>query len=99
MRFFAIFIALLLVVCANAQTAPWPVERQNRWGSGFAVSGPDPSTLTTPWISDRLGAGLGPVSGGPVLGDSGIGYFGNWSNNRLFKFDYNTGAILSNFLT
>lgn len=59
--------------------APWPMERQDRWGSGRAIMGPDPSTLTTPWISNKLALHMGPVSHGPALGAGGVGYFGNCS--------------------
>lgn len=82
-------------VVANAQ-APWPLERQNRWGTGTAVVGPDPATFTTPWISNRLAYEF-PVSHGASLGENGIGYFGDWVDNKVFKFNYNTGAILQAF--
>jgi len=60
------------------------------------VIGPDPSSLTTPWVSNHLAANF-PVSHGASLGPGGIGYFGDWVDNKLFKFDYNTGAILGAF--
>jgi outer membrane protein assembly factor BamB len=89
-------IALLGVTCLSIAQAPWPLERQDRWGSGHAIVGPDPATLTTPWISNRLAFGF-PVSHGASLGENGIGYFGDWVDNKLFKINYNTGAILGSF--
>lgn len=76
--------------------APWPLERQDRWGTAHALSGPDPATMTTPWVSNRLATGW-PVSYGVSLGEGGIGYFGDWVDNKLFKIDYNTGALLGAF--
>lgn len=91
------FALALSMSVANAQD-PWPMERQDRWGSGRAIVGPDPATFTTPWISHKLAQGLGPVSHGAALGQDGIGYFGNWVDGRLYKFNYNTGVILDSFL-
>lgn len=74
------------------------MERQDRWGTGHALSGPDPSLFTTPWIGYKLAVGW-PVSHGPSLGENGIGYFGDWVDNKLYKFNYNTGATLGSFST
>lgn len=74
------------------------MERQDRWGDAFAVVGPDPSTFTTPWISNKLAHGF-PVSHGPSLDSDGMGYFGDWVDNRVYKFNYSTGTILGSFLT
>lgn len=74
------------------------MERQDRWGTGHAVVGPNANTLTTPWISNRLAVGF-PVSHGPSLGPNGVGYFGDWVDNRVYKFNFNTGSILGSFLT
>ncbi|HWA82516.1 MAG TPA: PQQ-binding-like beta-propeller repeat protein, partial [Fimbriimonadaceae bacterium] len=63
-----------------------------------AIVGPDAGTLTTPWISNRLAVGF-PVSHGPSLGPDGVGYFGDWVDNRVYKFDFTTGAVLGSFLT
>lgn len=95
---FTIGLCIALISSSVLAQAPWPMERQDRWGSGRAIMGPDPSTLTTPWISHVLAQGLGPVSHGAALGENGIGYFGNWVDGRLYKFDYNTGVIQDSFL-
>lgn len=73
------------------------MERQDRWGTGQAILGPDPSTLTTPWIFKRFIGGI--VSHGPVIGSDGLGYFGRWVNNQLTKFNVESGATLNSFAT
>src|SRR5690349_6133779 len=98
MRALSIFgLALLASVC-SAQVGPWPVERHDRWGTGCATVGSDPSAITTPWISNVLALNH-PVSHGPSIGPDGIGYFGDWVGNNIYKFDSTNGAVLGSFLT
>ena len=75
---------------------PWPLERQDRYGTARALSGPAQSDLTTPWISNRLGGNF-PVSHGPSIRADGVGFFGNWAANLVYKFNTATGAILGSF--
>lgn len=95
MKHFAILLALAAVAGATA-TDPWQMERQDRWGTGRALVGPDPSTFRTPWIFKRLN-NTSPVSHGPALGENGIGYFGTWVNDLCTKFDMSTGSVLGGF--
>ena len=94
----AAIVSFLLTAFAFAQDglAPWPLERQDRWGTARAQSGLPLAQLTTPWIERRISTHA-LVSHGPSLGPNGIGYFGNWQGFELFKFNYNTGDILGTF--
>ena len=74
----------------------WPMELQNRFGNSRAISGPDPGTITTPWIDYRMSP-TEVVSHGPAIGADGIGYYGTWIGSDLVKFDVATGAILGSF--
>lgn len=91
-----VVIGLIIISSLVFSQDPWPLERQDRYGSGCAIFGPDPATLTTPWISNKLAVGF-PVSHGASIRADGIGYFGNWVDNKLFKFNTTNGAILGAF--
>lgn len=58
--------------------------------------GPDPGSYTTPWLFKRLGVNS-VVSHGASLRADGIGFFGNWQETLLYKFDTATGNILGSF--
>ncbi|HVT14481.1 MAG TPA: PQQ-binding-like beta-propeller repeat protein [Fimbriimonadaceae bacterium] len=89
----SIFIALSIVGGVLAQ-APWPQERQDRWGSGRAVI--DPGPLSSPWISNVLDVAW-TVSGNPSLGENNIGFYADWNPFNVYKFDYTTGTTLGTF--
>ncbi|MCH8274000.1 MAG: PQQ-like beta-propeller repeat protein [Armatimonadetes bacterium] len=89
-------VAVVGSAAAQLQDAPWPMEKQDRWGTGRALTGPDPSTYTTPWLYRNLSVGW-VVAHGPALGRNGIGFYGSWNNELLNKFDFNTGAMLGSF--
>ena len=91
-------VSALLSRAAVAQdgSAPWPLERQDRWGTARALTGLPAAQLTTPWVYRRISTHA-LVSHGASLGPNGIGYFGNWQGFELFKFNYNTGDILGTF--
>src|SRR5688500_3806661 len=95
MRRLALFLVAIAAAFSVAQD-PWPMERQDRWGTGRALTGPDPSTFTTPWVFKKLNT-TSPVSHGPALGADGIGYFGTWVNNVCTKFQLGTGSVTGNF--
>ncbi len=76
---------------------PWPLERQDRYGTARALSGPDPSSFVSPWVFKVYSPGY-PVSHGASFGMDGIGYYGDWVTNRLFKFYYTSGGPISYFL-
>ncbi len=52
--------------------------------------------MTSPWVSYIIAPGF-PVNQGASLGADGIGYFGNSVDNKIFKFDYRSGAVISTF--
>lgn len=79
---------------AQPADAPWPMERQNRWGTAKAPIGP--TTYTTPWISQTI-TGSGVTSRPPCLGPNGVGYFSKWVETKVYKFDYNTGQIFGTY--
>ncbi len=81
------------VALAQPAGSPWPMERQDRWGTGRALSGPDPSSLVRPWRARILSPDL-IVSHGPAFVSAGEGYYGDWVAKTLYKFDPATGATL-----
>ncbi|MDQ2987199.1 MAG: PQQ-binding-like beta-propeller repeat protein [Armatimonadota bacterium] len=82
---------------AMAQVGPWPMEGQDRWGTGRALAGPDPGTQLSPWIKYRVVGEL--VSHGPAIGAQGLGYFGSWIPSQVSKFSLATGSALGSFDT
>jgi hypothetical protein len=89
-------LALLSASALSLAQMPWPMERHDRWGSGAATIGPDTRSLTTPWVLTRLST-TGLVSHGPALVSASVGYYGDWINNKVYKFNPTTGAIYSFF--
>ncbi len=55
--------------------------------------GPPTPSLTLPWRLTTLASGF-PVSNGACLGPNGVGYFGDWVDNKLFKFNYYNGSLI-----
>lgn len=72
------------------------MERHDRYGSGYAPIGPNTQSLTTPWVFKRLSSTV-PVSHGPALVSNTVGYFGDWINNKVYKFNPSTGDIYDFF--
>jgi len=90
------FLAALAVSATSLAQMPWPMERHDRWGSGTATMGPPAASFTSPWVLARLST-TGLVSHGPALVSSTVGYYGDWINNKVYKFNPSTGAIYSSF--
>jgi len=91
---FGLVLVISTTVSFAQSIAPWPMERQDRWGSGRATQGPAAASLTLPWRLKTFATGF-PVSNGPSLGPNGIGYFGDWVDDKVFKFNYNTGDVIT----
>lgn len=70
---------------------PWPLERQDRYGTGRATVG-GPNTYAPPWRYVEYGNGF-ITSHGPSFGGDGSGYFGKWVNNVMVRFDPALGVI------
>lgn len=92
-----ILLAMILLSGSVGAQDPWPMERHDRWGSGRASIGPDPSTLTTPWNFLDLITSGGPVSYSPSLDANGFGYYGDWVGDTVYKFDTATGQVVNTF--
>ncbi|MDQ2985774.1 MAG: PQQ-binding-like beta-propeller repeat protein [Armatimonadota bacterium] len=96
MRTFSILLALLSIAASGmAQVGPWPMERQDRWGTGRALVGPDPSTQIAPWIKYRVAGDL--VSHAPAIRQDGAAFFGAWIPSLFTKFSTATGATEGSF--
>lgn len=89
-------LALLASIIGHAQGA-WPMERQDRWGTGRAPVGPPPGSYTTPWIKYRVVGEL--LSHGPALGLNNVGVYGAWIPALVAKFSMTNGAALGSFDT
>lgn len=85
-------IAILALASAGGAD-PWPLERQDRYGTGQAVAGLAPSEYSTPWRHIEFGGGF-ISSHGPSFGADRFGYIGRWVDNTVRKFDPLTGAIV-----
>jgi len=93
----SIYVAAALSMSAlSLAQMPWPMERHDRWGSGAATIGPSSLSLTSPWVLTRLST-TGLVSHGPAIVSSSVGYYGDWINNKVYKFNPTTGAIYDFF--
>jgi len=77
----------------GAGVDPWPLERQDRYGTGQAVMGMPASEYSSPWRHIEYGGGF-ISSHGPSFSADGFGYIGRWVDNTVRKFDPATGAIL-----
>ena len=91
-------ISSLLIAFAMAAVAqdPWPMERQDRWGTGCAIMGPDAATITTPWVF-RTFDDVELVSHGPALAANGNAYASSWVDNLTVKFDQTSGSLLGSY--
>src|SRR5688500_13457817 len=89
---------LLTVAALGAAQHTWPMERQDRWGTGRALMGRAPATITTPWIFKNFTT-VGLTSHGPALTSDGLGYINAWVDNILTQFSQTNGAILGSFST
>ncbi|MBS1716087.1 MAG: PQQ-binding-like beta-propeller repeat protein [Armatimonadetes bacterium] len=86
-----VIAALLCAVAVQAQN-PWPMERQDRWGTARAVVGPDVGKVTTPWIYKTYN-NLGLVSNPPSLTQDGLGYLTSWLDNKVLQFGQPNGGM------
>lgn len=94
----AILLALLSISGALAQAQnPWPMERQDRWGTARAVVGPLPATVTTPWLYKSFDT-VGLVSNCPALTSDGLGYVGGWLENKVTQFSQVNGGVTGTFV-
>lgn len=71
---------------------PWPLERQDRYGTGQAIMGLANDEYSTPWRHIEYGGGF-ISSHGPSFAADGTAYFGRWVDNTLRRFDPYSGAI------
>lgn len=83
-------------VQAQPVDAPWPMIRNDRWGTAKQLVGPDPATNKLPWV-ERIIAPGEIVSHPPAIDSNGVLYFGSWLSFLLRKVDSNTGAVLGSF--
>lgn len=86
---------VLGVGLAQAQD-PWPMERQDRWGTGRAVVGPNINTVTTPWVA-KSHTGVGLVTNAPSLTADGLGYVTGWLENKVSELSQATGGVTGTF--
>ncbi|MBX7133561.1 MAG: PQQ-binding-like beta-propeller repeat protein [Fimbriimonadaceae bacterium] len=94
----AVLALLALSGSAFAQppNSPWPLERQDRWGTAKALDGP--ATYSTPWISKRFSFDK-IVSHGPSLGPNNLAFYGSWVDNRLNKLNLSNTTIFPEFFS
>ena len=93
-------LALALIVVAafsQAQVGFWPMERQDRYGTGRAPSGPPPANYVAPYVDKYVDLWI--TSNGPAIGPNDTGYFGDWINDKLYKFSTVTGNVLGSAST
>lgn len=94
-RLIAIIASIVTFASLAPAQAPWPMERQDRWGTARAPVGPDPSTYTNPWVVQSFMNGI--VSAAPILDADGNGYYGTWVTNHVVKFNWQTATFLQQF--
>lgn len=91
----SLFVIALASACVAQvePNAPWPLERQDRWGTGKALVGPPNTSFVAPYVAAVLSSGS-VVSHGASIMDTGVGYYGDWQPGTLYEFDTSTNAIL-----
>lgn len=92
----SLLLALFPLAGVAYAQMPWPMERHDRWGSGTAHTGPSSASLTTPWGFARLSNTV-PVTHGPAIVSKTLGYYGDWINNRVYRFNPSTGQVYNFF--
>src|SRR5437868_3951938 len=97
-----ILALIILAAFSQAQLGFWPMERQDRYGTGRAPSGPPPANYIAPYVEKYVDLYI--VSNGPSIGPNDTGFFGDWVNDKLYKFSTVTGNVLGsaptgNFVT
>ncbi len=70
----------------------WPLERQDRYGTGQAIEGIAPDQYAPPWRHLEVGEN-NITSHGPSFDSQGNGYFGRWVNYTVKRFNAETGQI------
>lgn len=96
MRKFMCFFVIALVSTCFAQVDPndpWPLERQDRWGTGQARSGPADSLFVAPYEQTLLSAGW-IVSHGASITQGNRAYYGDWQPGMLHELDTTNWTIL-----
>ncbi len=96
MRLMVTVVASLALLSSAALADPWPLERQDRYGTAMALTGLAASDYSSPWRQFELGDGF-ISSHGPSLDASGKGYFGRWVDNTVRRFDVESGVITGTF--
>lgn len=92
-----ISVIAIAAVFTGGSLPVWPLERQDRYGTGIAVApGLPAAEYSSPWRQYTLGGG-NIVSHPPALDAVGNGYFGTWVDNRVYRFLPSTGAIVNSF--
>lgn len=86
-----VILAASLTLLTALTADPWPLERQDRFGTAQALSGMS-SGYSTPWRQYDVGGGF-ISSHGPSIDANGVGYFGRWVDNTFRRFDISTGTI------
>ena len=89
-------LAVTVAAIAFSTPDPWPLERQDRYGTGRAISGLAPSDYGTPWRQFELGGGFISTHGPSIRAD-GVGFFGRWVDNTVRRFNTATGQITGTF--
>lgn len=87
-------VIAILAMSAAGVADPWPLERQDRYGTAQALTGIAPGEYSTPWRHIEYGGGF-ISSHGPSFSADGFGYIGRWVDNTARKFDVATGAIVA----
>lgn len=88
-------LALSLLIALNPND-PWPLERQDRYGTAMATSGLALGEYVAPWRSYDLGENR-ISSHGPSIREDGVGFCGRWEDTTMRRFDTETGAITGTF--
>ena len=69
-----ILALIILAAFSQAQLGFWPMERQDRYGTGRAPSGPPPANYIAPYVEKYVDLYI--VSNGPSIGPNDTGFFG-----------------------
>jgi outer membrane protein assembly factor BamB len=90
-------LALLTIGLTAGAIDPWPMERQDRWGTAHAVVGISTTDYVSPWISKKFANANYFASHGPAIVQGNIGYIGTWVDSKVHKFNTLNEAFLGSF--
>jgi outer membrane protein assembly factor BamB len=96
MKYFASLFVVALASTCFAQVDPndpWPLERQDRWGTGLSLSGPADALFVAPYLQTILSSGW-IVSHGASIAQGNLGYYGDWQPGNLHEIDTTNWSIL-----